>query len=205
MTLSIDNIPSKIYQKEGGQWIFHYCVLSTPLGHCFIAGRDRALCVLFWIDPKDKATGLSALRKTWPLSAFKEVSGDFSMDQKGSARAQNQKTLRLLVRGTDFQVNVWRALLEIPVGQTTPYAALAKKVGRPRAVRAVANAVGANPISSLIPCHRVVRSDGSLGGYRWGLEMKQVLLKAEADKSTSGNSHSGFALNKMVADFCAQT
>ena len=86
----------------------------------------------------------------------------------------------VLVKGTNLQVQVWRALLALPSGAVTSYASLAQQVGRQSAVRAVANAVGANPVAWLIPCHRVIRSTGELGGYRWGLERKRLLLGWES-------------------------
>lgn len=89
------------------------------------------------------------------------------------------KPWNLQVSGTSFQCDVWRALLQIPYGSTITYSELAKSLGRPKAVRALANAVGANSIAWLIPCHRVIRSDGSLGGYRWGMARKQAMLAWE--------------------------
>jgi AraC family transcriptional regulator of adaptative response/methylated-DNA-[protein]-cysteine methyltransferase len=83
------------------------------------------------------------------------------------------------IAGTPFQREVWRALREVPAGETTTYAELARRIGRPSAVRAVAGAVAANPVAVLVPCHRVIRSDGSLSGYRWGVERKRELLARE--------------------------
>jgi AraC family transcriptional regulator of adaptative response/methylated-DNA-[protein]-cysteine methyltransferase len=87
--------------------------------------------------------------------------------------------IKLLLTGTNFQVNVWRALLELPSGSTTTYSRLAQQVGKADATRAVASAVGRNPISLIIPCHRVLRTDGGLGGYHWGLSRKRALLAWE--------------------------
>lgn len=89
-------------------------------------------------------------------------------------------SLKLDPEGTKFQLKVWRALQTITYGQTTTYQEIANKIGQPSAVRAVANAIGANPIAIIIPCHRVILSDASLGGYRWGAEVKQELLKLES-------------------------
>jgi O-6-methylguanine DNA methyltransferase len=86
------------------------------------------------------------------------------------------------VTGTNFQVQVWRALLRVPEGALTSYSAIAGAIGRPSATRAVANAVGANPVSWLIPCHRVIRTSGALGGYRWGLDAKRALLALEESR-----------------------
>jgi O-6-methylguanine DNA methyltransferase len=95
------------------------------------------------------------------------------------AKIQLSDSLTFLLVGTTLQQQVWKALLEIPLGKTVTYQELAQKIGKPKAYRAVANAVGANPISPLIPCHRVIRTGGALGGYYWGLDSKRKLLKKE--------------------------
>ena len=99
--------------------------------------------------------------------------------------AGGSEKLQLLVCGTLFQIQVWRALLLIPWGSVATYSQMAERVGRPRAVRAVGTAIGANPIAWLIPCHRVLRSDGQLGGYRWGLERKRACLDYEKQQLTA--------------------
>lgn len=91
----------------------------------------------------------------------------------------NNKSIPDLSHGTLFQQKVWSALLKIPKGQTRTYEDIAHSIGKPRAVRAVANAIGANSLPVIIPCHRVIRKDGSLGGYRWGVDTKRMLLKGE--------------------------
>jgi len=88
-------------------------------------------------------------------------------------------TSNLVLSGTDFQINVWHATMQIPAGKTITYQELAQKIGLPQAFRAVANALGQNKIAYLIPCHRVIRTDGSLGGYKWGIERKKKLLEFE--------------------------
>ncbi len=97
------------------------------------------------------------------------------------AHKRRDFVLPLAPTGTDFQQSVWRALLEIPCGETTTYARIAQRIGRPSAVRAVAQAIGANPIGVIIPCHRVIGSDGSLTGYAGGLDRKRALLEHESD------------------------
>ena len=89
-------------------------------------------------------------------------------------------SLSLHVKGTNFQLKVWRALLEIPPGDVTTYGAIASKLGDPKASRAVGTAVGSNPVSYLIPCHRVIRASGELGGYAWGVDRKKAMLRREA-------------------------
>ena len=99
-------------------------------------------------------------------------------EKRLQARA-SRLDLPLDVRGTAFQQQVWKALREIPAGTTWTYTAVAEKVGRPSAVRAVGQAIASNPVAVVVPCHRVLRSDGSLSGYRWGVERKEKLLIAE--------------------------
>ncbi len=93
---------------------------------------------------------------------------------------EDNGTIKAVAHGTDFQRAVWRALLDIPAGVTRTYRQIAEAVGRPTAFRAIGSAIGANPLAWLVPCHRVVRSDGQLGGYRWGLEVKRRMLAYEA-------------------------
>jgi len=102
------------------------------------------------------------------------------------AEGRPYETVPLEVCGTDFQENVWAALTRIPVGETRSYAAIAAEIGRPRAVRAVARACAMNPVALIVPCHRVIRSDGSLSGYRWGINVKRALLEAEGALSARG-------------------
>ena len=93
--------------------------------------------------------------------------------------------LSLLLRGTNFQIKVWEALLAIPQGRVATYQAIARRIGRPGSARAVGNAVGSNPVAFLIPCHRVIRAGGELGGYRWGPGRKRLILAWEAEQSRS--------------------
>jgi AraC family transcriptional regulator, regulatory protein of adaptative response / methylated-DNA-[protein]-cysteine methyltransferase len=109
------------------------------------------------------------------------ASADGPSDPAGTPSLASSPTdpLSLYVRGTGFQLQVWRALLEVPPGQVTTYGRLAEALGRPGAARAVGSAVAANPVAYLIPCHRVVRASGDLGGYRWGVERKRAMLEWE--------------------------
>ena len=103
---------------------------------------------------------------------------------EGATRGEGSATqLPLDLAGTAFQIRVWEALREIPLGQTRTYSQIAEEIGAPRAVRAVASACAANEVALAIPCHRVIRRDGSLGGYRWGLGTKEALLDAEGGRS----------------------
>lgn len=125
---------------------------------------------------------LADLSARWPGALLSESpeAVDATIAGVFSPVASGDKAVRLLVRGTPFQVQVWAALLEIPPGRVGTYAEVARRVGRPKASRAVASAIGANRIAWLIPCHRVIRSDGQLGGYRWGPAMKKACLDYES-------------------------
>ena len=94
--------------------------------------------------------------------------------------------MRLVLIGTDFEVRVWEALLKIPMGQAVSYSDIAKHIGKPSAARAVGSAVGRNPISFVVPCHRVLRNDGSLGGYHWGLTRKRAIIGWETGQTAQG-------------------
>ncbi|WP_373036819.1 methylated-DNA--[protein]-cysteine S-methyltransferase [Sulfurimonas sp.] len=94
----------------------------------------------------------------------------------------DRKKVNLFVKGTDFQIDVWKALLNIPYAALSTYQDIAKSIGRPKAVRAVASAIGSNDIAFLIPCHRVIAKSGAMSGYRWGIDKKKILQKYEKDK-----------------------
>jgi AraC family transcriptional regulator of adaptative response/methylated-DNA-[protein]-cysteine methyltransferase len=151
---------------------------STSLGTLTLAFTSRGLCGADF-------GGLEALQARWPRAEFAE---DRRGLKKDVARVEQRlagatRPLSIVLNGTELQVAVWRALLSIPEGSLATYGQLAAQVGKPEAVRAVASAVGANPLAILIPCHRVIRSTGALGGYRWGLERKAALLCQELESA----------------------
>jgi AraC family transcriptional regulator of adaptative response/methylated-DNA-[protein]-cysteine methyltransferase len=162
--------------KQQGEGVRFVCGFHpTPFGECFVATTTRGIAALEFTAGANPAAVLASFRAAWPRAevirsnraAAKVVRRIFG-GQSGA--------LRVLVRGTNFQVQVWLALLRIPPGGITSYGAVAQAIGRPRAVRAVGTAVGANPVAWLIPCHRVLRGDGALGGYRWGENRKAACL-----------------------------
>jgi AraC family transcriptional regulator of adaptative response/methylated-DNA-[protein]-cysteine methyltransferase len=166
------------YKEHGAGLVIRHGFGPTPLGTCFVAWTDRGICALEFADsPADRAEIADRLRREWPQarhqedrSAVKTLSRIFARDPRAA------QPLSVLVRGTNFQVQVWRALLDIPRGTATTYFGVARQLGRPTAHRAVAGAVAANRVGILIPCHRVLRHDGQLGGYRWGETRKLAAL-----------------------------
>jgi AraC family transcriptional regulator of adaptative response/methylated-DNA-[protein]-cysteine methyltransferase len=155
-----------------------YGVHPTSFGWCLIALTDRGICSLGFLGgPGEGGAAVRELRQAWPGAdcvAEPEATGRV-VRQLFGPRDRAAAPLALLLRGTNFQIQVWRALLRIPPGARVSYRQVAAGVGRPAAVRAVASAVGANPIALVIPCHRVLRSDGHPGGYRWGLTRKAAI------------------------------
>ena len=153
----------------------------TPFGECLLASTDRGICHLAFLDHGERTTALAALATDWPRAALREAPRETGtlarrvFDPIGAGDAP----LAVLLRGTNFQLQVWQALLRVPHGALRTYADLARGIGRPEAARAVGQAVGANRIAWLIPCHRVIRTLGEPGGYRWGPTRKLALLGRE--------------------------
>jgi AraC family transcriptional regulator of adaptative response/methylated-DNA-[protein]-cysteine methyltransferase len=147
----------------------------------------RGLCGLAFADPGTEGIALVDMKARWPNATYIH---DPAVTAPIAARVfspeAEREPLKILLGGTPFQLQVWRALLEIPFGETRSYTDIAKEVCMEKAVRAVGSAVGRNPISFLIPCHRVLRQTRALGGYHWGLTRKKALLAWEAAHSEAG-------------------
>lgn len=154
--------------------------VTTPVGKLLLVGQQQgtsvALCGLYFEDARhaDQAVAEGALEER---QAFAEVLEQLDAYFAGERRSFE---LKLAPRGTEFQRRVWQALAAIPYGETTTYAAIARAIGKPKAVRAVGAANGRNPISIVVPCHRVIGQDGTLTGYAGGLPSKRRLLELEA-------------------------
>lgn len=169
--------------KTRGQGIeIRYGFHPTPLGECMIGQTDRGICCLEFVTGGNPLEKLEHLRKNWKNAVLREAPAEtaLSVERIFTRNPPDRASLNVLVKGTNFQVKVWNALLRIPAGQITSYSAIAEWIGHPRATRAVGTAVGANPVAYLIPCHRVLRGDGSLGGYHWGLTRKCACLIRES-------------------------
>jgi AraC family transcriptional regulator, regulatory protein of adaptative response / methylated-DNA-[protein]-cysteine methyltransferase len=170
--------------KSGGRGLtIRYGLQETAFGHTWIATTPRGICQLSFLESSEPEDPLARLRQEWWQA---ELIHDPSAVQAVGDRLlspptwQTPQPISLLVKGSNFQIQVWRALLNIPFGCLTSYQGLAQLIGRPTAARAVGHAVGSNPVAYLIPCHRVIRESGALGGYRWGLARKAVMLGWEA-------------------------
>ena len=176
------------YRAGGAGETIRWSLVDTVLGTTLVATTQRGICMveICPIEADDAATALeSKLRDEFPQAQLQRV--DAGRDeflaprlQAVAARLAGQRGEVLVdLLGTAFQKKVWDALMKIPLGETRSYAELATRLGQPNAARAVASACAHNRVAIVVPCHRVIRGDGSLGGYRWGLPLKQQLLKRE--------------------------
>jgi AraC family transcriptional regulator, regulatory protein of adaptative response / methylated-DNA-[protein]-cysteine methyltransferase len=169
------------YKQQGEGLCISFGIHLTPFGRAFIAVTARGICQFVFIDNQTKPQLLQDLMQVWPLAELIEDLKKTAVivERLFSPKMSGDKPLSVLVKGTNFQINVWRALLTIPQGELKSYKNIAQQIGKPKATRAVGTAIGANPVAFLIPCHRVVRQSGELGGYRWGLTRKQAMIVRE--------------------------
>lgn len=177
------------YRRGGEAQAIAYTTVATRLGPLLVAATERGVCAVRFVDVDVDAAGAGrsgaaadALGAEFPAASLRrDDDGLRVMAARVVAvmEASDDVELPLDVQATAFQVRVWRALRDIPRGETRSYTELARSIGQPRAVRAVASACAANPVAVVVPCHRVVTSDGRLAGYRWGVERKRALLDAE--------------------------
>jgi AraC family transcriptional regulator of adaptative response/methylated-DNA-[protein]-cysteine methyltransferase len=170
------------YGRGGQGAIIHWTTAASPIGRIMVAATERGLCFV-QVGANDRDL-VARLRKEFPLAGIDARASSTLGPLLEAARAVAgaaplPRELPLDIRGTAFQWRVWRALTRIPRGETRSYAAVAAAIGRPSAVRAVARACATNPIALVVPCHRVVSTNGDLSGYRWGRGVKQALLEAE--------------------------
>jgi AraC family transcriptional regulator of adaptative response/methylated-DNA-[protein]-cysteine methyltransferase len=178
---TLEGISPGEFRRAGSGLTIRYGIHESPFGDCLIATTERGVCGLHFIDRNRDE--VAALRADWPAA---KVICDAGSTGKVAARlfdpirVRTREPLSLLVKGTNFQLQVWRALLAIPPGHLTTYSELGQRVGHPGAARAVGNAVAANRIAWLIPCHRVIRETGEFGNYRWGESRKAAMLGWEA-------------------------
>ncbi|WP_193174262.1 methylated-DNA--[protein]-cysteine S-methyltransferase [Oricola nitratireducens] len=171
------------YKTKGAGLTLRYGFHVCPFGLALVMVTERGLAGLAFCDPGGERAALEDMTGRWPNASYIE---DMSATVPYAARIfdpanwRADKPLRVVLIGTDFQVSVWNALLKIPMGKALAYSDIATRIGRPDAPRAVGAAVGANPISFVVPCHRAVGKSGALTGYHWGLTRKRAILGWEA-------------------------
>ncbi len=185
--LAYDQLKSKmlmkpsVYSKGAPGTTIRYAIAECFLGWVIVAVSSRGICAVLFGDDPAELPGI--IRERFPKAVISESPPEESALLKeavsGIDNLRDDSKLPLDIVGTAFQKRVWNALMEIPRGETASYGDIADRIGRPKAVRAVAGACAANKIAIYIPCHRIIRGDGSIGGYRWGLNRKKFLLAKE--------------------------
>jgi len=177
-----------VYRKGGAGMTIHWTITVTVLGNALVAATERGICAVALADEQPKL--LEELRAEFPHAELNHVpdhDGIIAEKVRAVADALSGKAAKVPVEliGTAFQHRVWQALMTIPRGSTLSYSELAERLALPKAARAVARACAGNRVAVLVPCHRIIRGDGSLGGYRWGLPLKEDLLRRECSGVTA--------------------
>jgi AraC family transcriptional regulator of adaptative response/methylated-DNA-[protein]-cysteine methyltransferase len=177
------------YKAKGAGLTLSYGYHPSPFGETIVVATPRGLAGLGWVDDGDRAGALADMTRRWPAATWaadQEATAPYVARVFEDARWRPDQPLNVVLIGTDFEVRVWRTLLGIPLGRATTYSAVAERLGKPKASRAVGAAVGRNPLSFVVPCHRVLGRSGALTGYHWGLTRKQAILGWEAGKGEAG-------------------
>jgi len=183
LMVTVEAVTPGEFKQGGADLVVRWGVHPSPFGDCVLGITDRGLCALEFLTERSSGEIQDELTRRWPGAELQKARDETSPYMKKlfpRPGANPRGPFTLLIKGTNFQLQVWQALLQIPPGHLTSYGAIAKHLGRPGASRAVGQAVGWNPISYLIPCHRVIQSAAGLGGYRWGLPRKRAMLAWEA-------------------------
>jgi len=175
--------------KSGGEGVtMSYGFHPSPFGLAIVMANERGLAGLGFGDPGEERAMLDDMMRRWPKAAYAENSAQTA---QLAARVFNpdlwraDRPLRIVMIGTDFEVRVWETLLGIPMGKCSTYSDIANKIGKPNASRAVGAAVGKNPMSFVVPCHRVLGRSGDITGYHWGLTRKRAMLGWEAGQTAA--------------------
>ncbi|MCE8509626.1 bifunctional helix-turn-helix domain-containing protein/methylated-DNA--[protein]-cysteine S-methyltransferase [Ruegeria pomeroyi] len=173
------------YARKGADLTIYWGWFESPFGPALVMGTERGICGIGFAAEAGAEATMQDLLSRWPQAAFVEDPmrlRPWALSAFGAA-SDRLEPVPLYLIGAPLQIKVWEALLRIPSGQVTTYGELAQSIGQPRAVRAVGTAVGRNPVSWLIPCHRALRKSGGLGGYHWGLPVKRAMLAWEAARN----------------------
>jgi AraC family transcriptional regulator of adaptative response/methylated-DNA-[protein]-cysteine methyltransferase len=175
------------FKAGGAGLMLRYGFHPSPFGEAILVATERGVAGIGFVDGGDRPAALADMRRRWPKAEYAEHGPGTAplarrVFEPSTWRAE--EPLRVVLIGTDFEVRVWRTLLRIPFGRATTYSEIANRIGRPSAARAVGAAVGKNPVSFVVPCHRVLGRSGALTGYHWGLTRKQAILGWEAGQGS---------------------
>jgi AraC family transcriptional regulator, regulatory protein of adaptative response / methylated-DNA-[protein]-cysteine methyltransferase len=173
------------YKSRGAGLKISYGYHPSPFGVALVMVTPHGLCGMSFADVGEEALALADMTRRWPNAQYTEesaVTAPYAAQLFADQNFRPNHPLRITFIGTDFEIRVWETLLKIPVGKATTYGDIASSVGNPKAARAVGAAVGKNPMSFVVPCHRVIGKSGALTGYHWGLTRKKAILGWEAGR-----------------------
>ncbi|MBX3577615.1 MAG: bifunctional helix-turn-helix domain-containing protein/methylated-DNA--[protein]-cysteine S-methyltransferase [Rhizobiaceae bacterium] len=174
------------YKSRGAGLTIRYGWHISPFGLALVMATDRGLAGIAFCDPGEERAAFDDMSSRWPNADYAEdlaTTAPLASRVFDPSKWRSEQPLRVILIGTDFQVRVWEALLRIPMGRACTYSAIASDIGSPAASRAVGAAVGANPLSFVVPCHRALGKSGALTGYHWGLTRKRAILGWEAGQT----------------------
>lgn len=174
------------YRARGEGLQIAYGFHPSPFGQVLIMATDKGLAGLGFADPGEEQSALDDMCDRWPAASYvhdQDVTASYAQRVFDPKQWCEDQPLNVVMIGTDFEIRVWQTLLKIPMGQATTYSDVAASIGSPKASRAVGSAVGRNPISFVVPCHRVLAKGGKIGGYHWGLTRKRAILGWETGLS----------------------
>ncbi len=186
--ITVDAVTPGEYKAHGNGLKIFYGLHDSPFGKCLIAVTERGICGLSFHDDPDAGHGLALLQERWKNARLVQ---DQAMTLPVCQKIFGSRStpLQLLLSGTNFQLKVWEALLQIPEGRLVSYQDIAEKIGNPTATRAVGQAVSRNPVAFLIPCHRVIRNTGRVGQYQWGITRKKSMIAWESARNSDRSVH----------------
>ena len=173
-----------VYAQGGAGLTICYGWFDSPFGDSLVMGTDRGVCGIGFVSETTREGAMADLQSRWPKAQY--CNGAQALQPWVDALYTRRGTAPLHFMGSPLQIKVWEALMNIPSGYVTSYSEIARYINAPKAVRAVGTAVGRNPISWFVPCHRALRKSGVLGGYHWGLPVKRALLAWEGAQVDSG-------------------
>jgi len=178
--MTIEGMTPGAFKQQGAGLDINYDFADSPFGTVMIASTRNGICHMAF--EADRDAGFATLYRTFPEARFHQCRDQMqthALSVFGRNQASLDGKIKLHLQGTPFQIKVWEALLKIPMGGLASYGEIARMIGQPAASRAVGTAIGHNPVAFLIPCHRVIRQNGAIGGYMWGAERKQAMIAWE--------------------------
>ncbi len=177
--VKIETMQPDEHQNGGKELTISYLYSDSIFGEMLIASSGKGICYLGFSENRESI--LTELKKLFSNATYQEKTDEFieSAINFFNAPTNTLNPITLHIKATDFQLKVWKVLLKIPKGRLTTYGCIAKQIKNPKAARAVGSAVGANPVSYIIPCHRVIPASGSIGNYHWGTARKKAMIKSE--------------------------